>query len=667
MKQIPLGLLALSLPLTAPAFAAEEADESAFRLGTILVTGRRPQVGEIASEQVSSVVSREDMRRFDRTTVGEAVNLLSGVSVTTNVRNEQTIYLRGYDPRQTPLFVDGIPVYVPYDGYVDFARFGTSDLAGIQVAKGFSSVAYGPNTLGGAINLISRKPTKTFEGDATVGFGQSNMRRAEANIGTKQDKWYLQAGASRREADGFRMSSDFRPTATEDGGQRENSYYKDDKMSFKLGITPRGTDEYALSYIRQDGEKGQPPSTDPASARYWRWPFWNKESVYFVSRTGLGDHETLKLRLYTDKFDNEVDSYTNGTYTTPKTSGPGSVGTGRSIYHDRTFGGSAEIESRRVAGHTMRLVAQSRNDRHEERDANAVVGADFEDTLQSLSFEDGIELGDRTMLSVGFAHHELHPDKVYKSGTGPAYTLPGRQSANDPQIGLFHDVDPTMRFYATIADKTRLPTLKDRYSQRLGSYIENPGLVAEEARNFEVGYQGQPWPGAQAEAALFWNDIENKIQTVNLSGGVTCTNVNRCQMQNVGKARVRGAEFGLRTPLGRQWEVGGNATYMVPRNVSDPSVRLTGMPNTKVLLHALWHPVEEADLIAFAEHSSGRWSSSTVKVGAFTTLNVKAVWRPVKNLSAELGVNNITDRQYEVDFGFPNPGRMLFGNLSYRF
>ncbi|MGQ9862767.1 MAG: TonB-dependent receptor, partial [Thiobacillaceae bacterium] len=222
------------------------------------------------------------MRTYNRETVGDAVNLLSGVTISTNSRNEQTVYLRGYDPRQAPLFIDGIPVYVPYDGYVDFGRFVTADLAAIQVAKGFSSVAYGPNTLGGAINLISRKPKKPFEGDVSAGFGQEGSRQAQANVGTNQGKWYLQAGASYREADGFRLSSDFKPTATEDGGRRDNSYYQDSKVSLKLGLTPGGGDEYALTYIKQDGEKGQPPSTDPAAARYWRWPYWDKESLYFV-------------------------------------------------------------------------------------------------------------------------------------------------------------------------------------------------------------------------------------------------------------------------------------------------------------------------------------------------------------------------------------------------
>lgn len=658
--------LALMMAWTPLAAWAESSGGSPFQLGAVMVTAVRPVLGEVASEQISSVVSAEDIRRFDRTTVGDAVNLLSGVTVSTNSRNEQMVYLRGYDPRQAPLFIDGIPVYVPYDGYVDFGRFGTADLAAIQVAKGFSSVAYGPNTLGGAINLISRKPTKIFEGDATLGFGAENARRAEVNVGTNQGSWYLQTGASRREADGFRMSSDFNRTATENGGRRDNSYYKDDKLSLKVGLTPRGDDEYAVTYIKQDGEKGQPPSTDPASARYWKWPYWDKESLYFVSRTALGAHETLKLRLYADKFDNDVDTYTDNTYRILKTTGSGSVSTGRSIYHDKTRGGAIELETTRINGHVLRLVAQTKNDQHKERDANRVLNADFEDTLRSLSAEDGISLGDKTLLSIGFAHHELDPDKVYKSGAGPAYSLPGKQTANDPQIGLFHDLTPTARLYATIAEKTRLPTLKDRYSARLGTYIENPGLKPENARNYEIGYQGRPWAGATAEAALFHSDVEDKIQSVNLNGAASCTTTNRCRMQNVGEARIRGVELGLKTPVGAYWEIGGNATWMDLKNVSDSSVKLTSIPETKVIVHALWRPVGNVDVVAFAEHDGGRWANNTTELSGFTTLNLKAAWRPMKNLSVEVGVNNVTDKNYELDLGFPSAGRMWFANLSYR-
>ena len=635
------------------------AAEPIFVLGTVHVTASRPQVGEIGEDQVSSVITQQDMKRFNRSNVGDAVNLLTGVTVSTNSRNEKTVALRGFDARQAPLFIDGIPVYVPYDGYVDFNRFVTADLAAIQVAKGFSSVVYGPNTLGGAINLISRKPKALWEGDASVGFASGNERQTAVNVGSNQGKWYFQAGASYLDSDNFPLSDDFKATPTENGGARENSYRQDKKLSLKLGLTPNTSDEYALSYYKQDGVKGQPPSTDPAAARYWQWPYWNKESLYFVSKTALGGHETLKVRLYQDKFDNAINSFTNGRYTTLKTSGSGSVGTGVSIYNDETNGGSLELESTRFGAQTLRLVTHFKKDHHVERDAVGVVGTEFKDTLVSYAAEDSIELSAKWLLSLGLTHHELRPDMLYNASS--AYSLPDTKSANNAQAGVFYDYSATTRFYATAAQKSRLPTLKDRYSARLGTYIENSSLRPEAAVNYEVGYQGNPWTGAKAEAAIFYSDITDKIQTVaNVSG-------TRSQMQNVGKAESTGLELGLKSPVTSWLELGVNYTNMFLKNVSNPRSKITDVPREKLTLQAVLRPASQVELIGFVESNSERWASDTVRLGGFTTLNLKAVYRPTPQVTAEVGVSNLTDQNYFLADGFPNPGRMWSANLSYQF
>lgn len=642
-----------------------QAADPVFELGTIQVTAKKPQVGEVGEEQVASVVSREEMKTFNRNNVADAVNLLSGVTVSNNSRNEKIIYLRGYDVRQAPLFIDGIPVYVPYDGYVDFNRFTTADLSAIQVVKGFSSVAYGPNALGGAINLISRKPRAALEGDFNIGFGSGNERHTSANVGTNQGMWYFQAGVSYSDADYFRMSSDYKPTSTENGGRRENAYYQDSKVSFKFGLTPNSTDEYAISYIKQDGEKGQPPSTDPTAARYWKWPYWNKESLYFVSKTALTQHEAMKVRLYVDKFENEVDTYTNSSYSVLKTSGSGSVSTGQSIYNDKTQGGSLEFETTRIPLNTLRLIGHYKQDKHEETDATSLLNTSYQDTLASLSAEDNIQLGEKWLLSLGFAHHELRPDNVFSRGN--AYSLPAKQTANNGQAGLFYDLTPNTRFYATVAQKTRLPTLKDRYSARLNTYIENPGLQAEQSVNYEIGYQGSPWQGAKAEAAIFYSDIDDKIQTVYKTGTSSCTASARCQMQNVGQVHSSGFELGLRSPVTSWLDLGGNFTYLDMENVSSPNTKLTDVPREKATFYALIRPFGQLEIVPFIESESARWASNTVRVGAHTTLNLKAAYKPMKGLTLEAGVNNLTDQNYALADGFPNPGRMWFSNLNYQF
>ncbi|MBK3880534.1 TonB-dependent receptor plug domain-containing protein [Pseudomonas stutzeri] len=50
-----------------------------------------------------------------------------------SARNEEMVHVRGFDLRQVPIFVDGIPIYVPYYGYADLSRFTTFDLGWVEV------------------------------------------------------------------------------------------------------------------------------------------------------------------------------------------------------------------------------------------------------------------------------------------------------------------------------------------------------------------------------------------------------------------------------------------------------------------------------------------------------------------------------------------------------
>ena len=190
-----ITILPVFLAVATPALAE---DAQPFSLGEILVTANKMDTSGPGETSVDS----KTMRRFDAVTVGQALDLLPGVDLSSvGVRNEQMAYVRGFDLRQVPLFVDGIPVYVPYDGYVDLGRFDTFDLAKIDVSKGFSSTIYGPNTLGGAINLVSRRPVKEFEGEVGGGVTftnnlENNGYRDYANFGTNRGRWYLQTGAS---------------------------------------------------------------------------------------------------------------------------------------------------------------------------------------------------------------------------------------------------------------------------------------------------------------------------------------------------------------------------------------------------------------------------------------------------------------------------------------
>lgn len=644
VKQVSPVLLALGLSAGA-AYAAD----GVFELGTVTVTGTRVQ----AQPANEAVLGQEEITRRNADTVADAVRLLPGVSISPNSRNEQMIYVRGFDSRQVPVYVDGVPLYVPYDGYVDFSRFTTFDLAEIRVAKSDASLLYGPNTLGGAINLVTRKPVKSFEGDALLGLGAGQMRKAAVNLGGNQGLWYYQIGASYLDADSFPLPkgfTDYKKTPTDTGNDRENASRTDKRLSFKLGLTPNATDEYALGYVRQEGRKGNPVYTGASTStkpRYWRWPYWDKDSIYFLSSTRIGENNVLKTRLYHDSYKNGLDMYTNASYTAHDPT---------SAYKDTSKGGAIEWANYSLDRHELRFAAHYKVDEHDD------AGKYYRDVTTSLVAEDRIALTDRWHLTVGISREKRDAKDV-------AVWPRGSTNATNGLLRLGYALTPENEVYAVLSHKTRFPTIKDRYSARMGRALPNPDLQPETANHFELGVTGQPWAGAKGQAALFHSRVNDQIQTVvvpsTACGGTVCD-----QAQNVGRTRNLGLELSLAQQLSTQWNASASYTYLNRTNLSDRSVTLVNTPRHRLFASVQWQANAQWAIDATLEAERGRhvnFDGGYRQLGGFATTGVKATYTPVRDVSLELGVNNLADKWYELADGYPMPGRYWYVNARYRF
>ena len=131
-------------------------------------------------------------------------------------RNESDIFVRGFGRWQVPLMVDGVRIYLPADNRLDFARFLTADIAEIQIQKGYASVLDGPGAMGGAINLVTRTPTKPFEAEGSIwtgGRSDAEGWNGYAMVGTRQPRFYVQGSANYSDADYWSLSGNYEPTA----------------------------------------------------------------------------------------------------------------------------------------------------------------------------------------------------------------------------------------------------------------------------------------------------------------------------------------------------------------------------------------------------------------------------------------------------------------------
>lgn len=652
MKRCAIAILIAQLLVT-----GAYADSQVFTLGEIRVSGAQLNKSSLGSTSLDS----DEIRQNDRNTVGEALDLLPGVNLSKQGRrNEQMVWVRGFNLRQVPVFLDGIPVYVPYDGYVDFGRFSTYDLSRIEVSKGFSSALYGANTLGGAINLISRRPGKAFEGEigGSLSFssrGEFNGQQVYTNLGTNQGMWYLQAGASYVNQDFYRLPDSFSPTIAENGGRRENSSYSDGKINLKFGLTPNATDEYAINYINQQGVKDAPPYAGnvPAneSPAYWRWPAWDKESLYFLSSTRFGEH-TLKLRVYHDTFKNSLASYDNANYDTMSKSS-----SYRSYYDDYTNGFSIQGDLRLSADNQLRTAYNIKSDIHRENNQGEPVRR-FEDLTQTLAFEDTHAITEKLSLVGGISFEERKSlgAQDYNSTTKKVSDFArADNSATNGQLGLNYRLNNSDALYASVAQKTRFPTIKDRYSYRMGKAVPNPDLKMEEAIHYEIGYNGRLGERWMVKAALFHSDITNLIQNSTLNRN--CGPAKCIQAQNIGKARSEGVELAIAGSVAN-WDFNANYTYMDRENLFNDD-RMTDTPRHKLFANAVWNVAQDWSVTGTAEGSSQRYSSSDGKqvAGGFAVAHLKVGYRLAGGTLIEFRVRNLFDKLYSYVEGYPEVGR----------
>ncbi len=644
---------------------SEEIKNRVFDLGEIEVVAKEQENKNTTVERVYF----DEMRLFDRNELSDAVDLLPGVTLSeTGQRNEKTVYIRGFDIKHVPIFLDGIPIYVPYDGYPDLSRFTTFNLSEIVVSKAFTSVLYGPNTMGGAINMVSRRPVKEFEVSSGSGYSSGNTYHGFANVGSNQKKWYVQVGGSYLNSDYFDVSDNFTPTSTQKNGERVNSYRTDWVANVKLGYTPNDTDEYAFSYINQQGEKGDPPyagTDDSVSPKYWQWPYWDKESFYFNSKTSICDSSYVKSRIFYDKFKNALYSFDDETYSTML-----NKYAFKSYYDDYTIGGSLELGTVLLPRNSIKGAFHFKDDVHREHNEGNPTQR-FEDQVMSIGIEDTIDITSRFYSIIGLSYDMLNSVEAqdFDSKTRTLGNFPTDEtSAFNPQGGLFYKLTDTGTLHATIADKTRLPSMKDKYSYKFGTTLPNPDLKPEESINYEIGYQDVFFKKMKVEMNVFYSDVSDFILYKKISDPDNPgESIN--QNQNIGDVYQTGVELAVSGQLLSCLQGGFNYTYIQYVNQSN-SDKLTNIPHNKVFGYLQYFtPLQGLSFLGSVEFNSNRYSSSdAIRVAdQYVLVNTKAIYEIYKGFSVEAGIRNICDENYALDEGYPLEGRNYFMNLRYNF
>jgi iron complex outermembrane receptor protein len=662
-------------------------DDSTFELGEIVhVLGKDPGSPGIAA----SVVSRDQLLTFERTSLDRAVNLVPGVVSTFDSngrRNESDIFVRGFGRQQVPLMVDGVRIYLPADNRLDFGRFLTADVAEIQIQKGYASVLDGPGAMGGAINVVTIEPTKPFEAEGGLSTGGRGVEgwNAFATVGSRQLRYYVQGSIALSDRDSWSLSSKYQPTANslQNSGERLSSDTGDWRANVKFGYTPNATNEYTFNYTKQSGEKGAPlnvynnPPVPPNS--FWRWPWWDVQNISLLTTTQLTAATYLKAKAYYNTFSNGLDAFDDGAYTTQ--SAPGRF---HSPYNDHAYGTSIELGTTPVARNTIKAAVHYRSDVHTEQQTSRPTHPTLSSTepeqeqsqyTWSVALEDTLRVTPDVDVVGGLSYdnYQITKAEEFTPAAGLFENPKGGADAVNWQAAVLWRHASSGEWHASISDRARFPVIFELYSTRFGTATPNPNLGPERATNVEVGWRRLVAGRARLEAAVFYSDVRDLIQTVVLPNSTT-------QTQNVGNGNFSGVELSVDAPVGTAVRAGGNYTFMY-REITDalqPNLRPTGVPTNRAFLYATWQLLPPLRITPSLELADDRWSDVNpvpappaipyVKAGAYALLDLDATYGFGRGSASSgsraieliLGFKNLLDDHYELAWGYPQPGRTFY-------
>ena len=202
--RVALVLTGAGWLIAAPALAQEEAARD---LPTIVVIGKAE--ADIARQPAGvSIVTTEELTLKQPRSTEEALRAVPGVFVkpeeeTAIVAN---IGIRGLSSAdyKTLILEDGVPVAPGlFVGNGRYYNPRIERMEGIEILKGAASLRYGPSTIGGVINYMTRQPRDGVEVGVRAGSFDTYEATLELGASTPSDEATFGALVTHIESDGF--------------------------------------------------------------------------------------------------------------------------------------------------------------------------------------------------------------------------------------------------------------------------------------------------------------------------------------------------------------------------------------------------------------------------------------------------------------------------------
>ena len=209
---------AVALALISPSSFAQSAPAAkADELAEVVVTARFREENLQSTPLAISAFSEEDLAARSITNVSDLGGTVPNAFVRQSVSNfgpTQTIGMRGLiQGDYSYAFEPAVGIYIDdiYHGTLTGSTMDLLDLERVEVLRGPQGTLFGINTMGGAVRLISKKPSGEPGGSLDVTYGSRNRIdvKGVANFALVDDKLFARASGIARRQDGFGQHLDY--------------------------------------------------------------------------------------------------------------------------------------------------------------------------------------------------------------------------------------------------------------------------------------------------------------------------------------------------------------------------------------------------------------------------------------------------------------------------
>ena len=611
MKKSTIASL-IGLALTSPTFAAEN-----ILLDDVVVTATRtPQPHEAVIADVT-VISQEEIQRAGQTTLVELLQQQAGIEITSNGGAGTTsgIFIRGTNTSHVVVIVDGVRIQSATAGTATFENLPAELIDRIEILRGPASSLYGPDAIGGVIQIFTKKGVEGFKPYASLGLGSYDTRIATGGIRGKLGATSYALNLVAKDIGSFSALDANNTALNDDDGYRN------------LGITANVSQQLAdghdigVQFLNSNG-------TVRFDNRFNGSGFSSKarseqQSLALLSNNQITSFWHSKLRIAEGR-DN---SKTFDEFSLPQ----------GDIFNTRQTQINWQNDFSLPIG-TLTLMYDKLKDKV---DSNT----DFDKTKRN---NEGYVASYLANLGAHSLHTSLREDHNSQFGN---YVTGG--------LGYGYSFNEQWRLTTSYGNAFKSPTFNDLYYPG----FSNPNLKPEKSDNLEASIKYQ-----DNNASFSVTAFENRIR--DLIG----FDLNTFTVENIAKARIQGLSFAVSKQFD-QLDLSASADFQSPRNQeSDNLLVRRANRNGKLNLGYTWQDwYFGAEVISSSERYND--NNNRLSMGGYTVFNVTSQYKINPDWSMNARVNNIFDKKYRLaldgnpattGFAYNTPGANLFVNVLWQ-